>query len=66
MELSGNKIKREVVDDLESLLKNNRKLNPMSKDKLLMTGGFHDKLGGDNSRSMGSFNRTNAIDDLSK
>ena len=38
----------------------------MSKDKLLMTGGFHDKVGADNSRSMGSFNRTNAIDDLSK
>lgn len=38
----------------------------MSKDKLLMTGGFHDKLGGENSRSMNSFNRTNAIDDLSK
>ena len=31
-----------------------------------MTGGFHDKLGGENARSMTSFNRTNAIDDLSK
>ena len=31
-----------------------------------MTGGFHDKLGGEHSRSMNSFNRTNAIDDLSK
>jgi Ran GTPase-activating protein (RanGAP) involved in mRNA processing and transport len=39
VELSGNKIKKEVVDGLESVLKANRNKNPISKDKLMMTGG---------------------------
>ena len=39
VELSGNKIKKESIDGLEAILKVNRSKNPISKDKLLMTGG---------------------------
>ena len=39
MELSGNKIKKDNIDGLEAILKVNRSKNPISKDKLMMTGG---------------------------
>ena len=64
METAGNKISKSVSESLEAFLKNNRKNNPISKDKLMMTGGFYDKM--EHSHSQQSFNRTNAIDDLSK
>ena len=72
MELSGNKIKKESVDGLEGVLKANRAKNPISKDKLLMTGGpFAEGQGQDRierSSNINTFymNKTNAIDDLSK
>lgn len=70
MELSGNKIKKESVDGLEGVLKPNRAKNPISKDKLLMTGGpfaeGQDRI--ERSSNINTFymNKTNAIDDLSK
>jgi hypothetical protein len=56
---------------LEAILKNNRSKNPISKDKLLMTGGvFADNVDRSSSgtANIGTFymNKTNAIDDLSK
>jgi hypothetical protein len=73
VELSGNKIKKESIDALEAILKVNRSKNPISKDKLLMTGGVFsdngDRAGVDRSTAnVGTFynNKTNAIDDLSK
>jgi hypothetical protein len=71
VELSGNKIKKESVDALEAILKANRSKNPISKDKLLMTGAvFADNIDR-NERSSGNvgtfyMNKTNAIDDLSR
>lgn len=70
VELSGNKIKKQNIDSLEAILKVNRNKNPISKDKLLMTGGgFFEGNDRNNDRSnVGTFymNKTNAIDDLSK
>jgi hypothetical protein len=53
------------------VLKANRAKNPISKDKLLMTGGvFADNVDRNDrsSANVGTFylNKTNAIDDLSK
>lgn len=70
VELSGNKIKKESIDGLEAVLKANRAKNPISKDKLLMTGGAflegNDRI--ERSSNVNTFymNKTNAIDDLSK
>jgi hypothetical protein len=70
VELSGNKIKKETIDALEQVLKTNRTKNPISKDKLLMTGGAflenNDRI--ERSSNLNTFymNKTNAIDDLSK
>ncbi len=69
VELSGNKIKKESVDGLEGVLKANRAKNPISKDKLLMTGGaFLDSSQPSATGNVGTFymNKTNAIDDLSR
>lgn len=59
------------MDALEAILKVNRSRNPISKDKLLMTGGTF--LEGNDrptpaSANVNTFylNKTNAIDDLSK
>lgn len=52
------------MNELETYLKANREINPISKDSLMMTGGFFN-----NSRpnqTATSFTRTNAIDELSK
>lgn len=58
------------MDALEAILKVNRSKNPISKDKLLMTGGvFLDSSANERSpANVGTFymNKTNAIDDLSK
>ena len=70
VELSGNKIKKQSTDGLEAILKANRSKNPISKDKLLMTGGAflegNDRI--EKSSNLNTFylNKTNAIDDLSK
>ena len=70
MELSGNKIKKETIDGLEAVLKINRGKNPISKDKLMMTGGaFLDtNERPERSSNLNTFynTKTNAIDDLSK
>lgn len=70
MELSGNKIKKETTDALELVLKNNRAKNPISKDKLLMTGGAfletNDRIERPSNVNTFYLNKTNAIDDLSK
>lgn len=71
VELSGNKIKKDSVDGLEAILKANRSKNPISKDKLLMTGAVFADNSDRNDRSSlnpGTFymNKTNAIDDLSR
>ena len=42
VELSGNKIKKQTIDALETILRANRSKNPTTKDKLKMVskGGF--------------------------
>lgn len=68
VELSGNKIRKESVDALEAILKVNRSKNPISKDKLLMTGGVFidnsDRMDRSSNPNVGTFymNKTNAID----
>jgi hypothetical protein len=58
------------VDALEAVLKGSRTKNPISKDKLLMTGGaFLDTSSVPSATgNVGTFymNKTNAIDDLSR
>jgi len=45
VEVAGNKLKKEVIENLESYLKQNRIKNPLSKDKLMMTGGLDNSAG---------------------
>lgn len=69
VELAGNKIKKEAIESLEAYLKQNRNKNPISKDKLMMTGGADLTIGENtivNSANTFYMNKTNAIDDLSK
>ena len=68
VELSGNKIKKESIDGLEAVLKANRAKNPISKDKIMMSGGAFVEGQAGSTVQAGTFyqGKTNAIDDLSK
>ena len=58
------------MDALESILKVNRTKNPLSRDKLMMTGGAflenNDRIDRNSNLNTFYMNKTNAIDDLSK